>query len=145
MPPRPTRLPTTLRLGFGITPIKDEFNSFEIAIDFSRLLVQRNGIDSDPLPKSLITSWTEPGFNGVLRSTQTSVGFEYWYNKLIALRMGYFYEDPAYGNRKFMTFGAGIRYDIYGFDFSYDSASDLDSPLSDTLRFTLLIIWGGEN
>jgi hypothetical protein len=135
-------LPTTLRLGFGITPIKDEFNSFEIAIDFSRLLVQRNGIESDPLPKSLITSWTVPGLSGVLRSTQTSAGFEYWYNKLIALRMGYFYEDPAYGNRKFMTFGAGIRYDIYGFDFSYDSASDADSPLSDTLRFTLLIIWG---
>jgi hypothetical protein len=59
--------------------------------------------------------------------------------------MGYFYEDPDYGNRKFMTFGAGIRYDIYGFDFSYDSASDTDSPLSDTLRFTLLIIWGGAN
>jgi hypothetical protein len=67
---------------------------------------------------------------------------EYWYNKLIALRMGYFYEDPNYGNRKFMTFGAGIRYDIYGFDFSYISASDENSPLSDTLRFTLLIIWG---
>jgi len=138
-------LPTTLRLGFGFTPIKDEFNSFEIALDFSRLLVQRNGVNSDPLPKSLITSWTQPGLNGVLRSTQTSAGFEYWYNKLIALRMGYFYEDPGYGNRKFMTFGAGIRYDIYGFDFSYDSASDIDSPLSDTLRFTLLIIWGGDN
>ncbi|HTX19425.1 MAG TPA: PorV/PorQ family protein [Bacteroidota bacterium] len=136
-------LPTTLRLGFGIIPVKDEFNSLEIALDFSRLLVNREGAQSDPLPKSLITSWTSPGWNGVLRSTQTSVGMEYWYNKLIALRMGYFYEDPAYGDRKFMTFGAGIRYDIYGFDFSYDSTSDENSPLSDTLRFTLLIIWGG--
>lgn len=135
-------LPTSLRVGFGITPIKDEFNSFVIALDFARLLVHRNGAQSDPLPKSLITSWTGPGVNGVLRSTNTSVGFEYWYNKLIALRMGYFYEDPDYGNRKFMTFGAGIRYDIYGFDFSYISASDQNSPLSDTLRFTLLIIWG---
>jgi len=136
-------LPTNLRLGFGFTPVKDEFNSLEIALDFSRLLVNRHGAESDALPKSLITSWTDPGFNGVLRSTQTSVGFEYWYNKLIALRAGYFYEDPDYGDRKFMTFGAGIRYDIYGFDFSYDSASDENSPLSDTLRFTLLIIWGG--
>ena len=135
-------LPTTIRLGFGITPIKDEFNSLEFALDFARLLVNRHGSQSDPLPKSLVTSWTSPGLNGVLRSTNTSFGMEYWYNKLIALRMGYFYEDPNYGNRKFMTFGAGIRYDIYGFDFSYISASDENSPLSDTLRFTLLIIWG---
>ena len=138
-------LPTTIRLGFGFIPVRDEFNSLEIAIDFSRLLVNREGVQSDPLPKSLITSWTSPGWNNVLRSTQTSFGMEYWYNKLIALRMGYFYEDPAYGDRKFMTFGAGIRYDIYGFDFSYDSTSDQNSPLSDTLRFTLLILWGGTN
>jgi hypothetical protein len=109
--------------------------------------VQRSGKKSDALPKSLITSWTKPGIDKVIRSTNTSFGLEYWYGspKLIALRMGYFYEDPDFGNRKFMTFGAGIRYDNYGFDFSYISTSDENSPLSDTLRFTLLIIWGGAN
>jgi hypothetical protein len=138
-------LPTNLRVGFGFVPIKDEFNSLTIALDFSRLLVQRNGKQSDALPKSLITSWTKPGIDKIIRSTNTSFGLEYWYGspKLIALRMGYFYEDPDFGNRKFMTFGAGIRYDNYGFDFSYISTSDENSPLSDTLRFTLLIIWGG--
>lgn len=138
-------LPTNLRLGFAFVPVRDDFNSLTVALDFSRLLVQRSGKKSDPLPKSLITSWTKPGLSRVLRSTNTCVGLEYWYGspKLIALRMGYFYEDPDYGNRKFMTYGAGIRYDIYGFDFSYISTSDENSPLSDTLRFTLLIIWGG--
>ena len=70
---------------------------------------------------------------------------EYWYGapKLIALRIGYFYENPEFGNRKFLTFGAGIRYDIYGFDFSYISAGP-DHPLSDTIRFSLLIGWGGK-
>ena len=57
--------------------------------------------------------------------------------------LGYFYEHPEYGNRKFLTFGAGIRYDIYGFDFSYISAAD-NHPLSDTIRFSLLIAWGGD-
>jgi hypothetical protein len=42
-----------------------------------------------------------------------------------------------------MTFGAGIRYDVYGFDFSYISTSEQNHPLGDTLRFTLLISWGG--
>jgi hypothetical protein len=74
-----------------------------------------------------------------------SGGAEYWYGapRLLALRIGYFYENPNYGNRKFLTFGAGIRYDIYGFDFSYISASD-GHPLSDTIRFSLLIGWGGK-
>ncbi len=68
----------------------------------------------------------------------------YWFceTKLISLRFGYFYEHPDYGNRKFLTFGAGVRYDIYGFDFSYLSTVEENHPLSETLRFTPLIAWG---
>ena len=74
------------------------------------------------------------------------MGIEYWYGspRLIALRFGHFFEDPSFGNRNFWTFGAGIRYDIYGFDFSYISAAE-NHPLSDTIRFSLLIGWGGIN
>jgi hypothetical protein len=60
------------------------------------------------------------------------------------LRVGHFFEDPSFGNRNFWTFGAGIRYEIYGFDFSYISAAE-NHPLSDTMRFSLLIDWGGAN
>ncbi len=136
-------LPTQLRVGFGIIPMKDEFNSLTIAVDFSKLLVYRekNGA-SHELPKSLVTSFTRNSFNNNLKFITSSLGMEYWYNKLVALRMGYFYEDPKNGNRNFITFGAGLRYDIYGFDFSYISAKELNHPLSETLRFTLLILWG---
>jgi hypothetical protein len=41
-----------------------------------------------------------------------------------------------------MTFGAGLRYDIYGFDFSYISSIESNHPLDETLRFTILIGWG---
>ena len=58
------------------------------------------------------------------------------------MRAGFFYEDPRAGNRKFMTFGAGIRYDIYGFDFAYISAFEDQHPLGETLRFSLGINWG---
>lgn len=63
---------------------------------------------------------------------------------MFAVRGGYFYEDPDFGNRNFMTFGAGLRYDIYGFDFSYISTVGSDSenhPLDGTLRFSLVIGW----
>jgi hypothetical protein len=134
-------LPTDLRLGFGYKILDDDFNSLTGSLDFTRLLVRRysNGA-SDALPKSLFTAWGDGGVKQVV----VSGGMEYWYGapRLLAFRIGYFYENPQYGNRKFLTFGAGIRYNIYGFDFSYISASQ-DEPLSDTIRFSLLIAWGG--
>lgn len=136
-------LPTQLRVGLGIIPMKDEYNSLTIAIDFAKLLVYRepNGA-SHELPKSLITSFTGNSFDDNLKFINTSLGMEYWYDRKVALRMGYFFEDPKNGNRNFMTFGAGLRYDIYGFDFSYISSKEENHPLSETLRFTLLILWG---
>ncbi len=140
-------LPTQFRFGLGLYPVKDDYNSLAMDIDFARLLVYRHGVTSDPFYRAIITSWTGPSLNYVIRSFTTSVGAEYWYGnpKLIALRLGYFYEDPTMGGRNYMTYGAGIRYDIYGFDFSYYSSSDSNSPLSDTIRFTVLINWGGGN
>lgn len=135
-------LPTQMRLGFGIIPYEDEYNKFLISMDFSKLLVYRDSTGSDPLPKAMITSFTKPSFANVMKSIDRSVGLEYTYNKWIALRVGYYFEDPSFGNRNFLTFGAGIKYDIYGFDFSYISTKDETSPLADTLRFTLLVLWG---
>ena len=148
-------LPTNLRLGLGFQVVKSEYNNVTALIDFSRMLVRRYAADSigfangapvysdprvDDLPKSLFTAWGSGG----LKKVTIAGGLEYWYGqpKLFALRWGYFYEHPDFGNRKFMTFGAGIRYDIYGFDFSYLSAIEENHPLSETLRFSLLIRWG---
>jgi hypothetical protein len=154
-------LPTNLRLGFAYRIVKSQYNNITATVDFDRLLVRRyaevrdtvrnssgeilstnfQAAHVDNLPKSLITAW---GDNG-LRKVTAGGGLEYWYGDpgLIALRVGYFYEDPSFGGRKFLTFGAGLRYDIYGFDFSYISAPDV-SPLAGTLRFSLLVSWGGK-
>ncbi len=138
-------LPTQLRLGFAFVPYKDEYNRFTIVADFAKLMVYKDSTGvSDPLPKSLLTTFTGPSFSNVLKSINKSVGMEYSYNEWVSLRLGYYFEDPNFGNRNFLTFGAGIRYDIYGFDFSYISAKDENSPLSDTLRFTLLVLWGAK-
>ena len=136
-------LPTNLRIGFGYKLFDDEFNSLTYSVDFSRLLVRRRPDGtSDPFYKAIFSAW---GDGSALRKVNTSMGAEYWYGspKLIALRIGHFFEDPSFGNRNFTTYGAGIRYDIYGFDFSYISAED-NHPLSDTIRFSLLIGWGGQ-
>ena len=144
-------IPTNFRLGMAIQLVNDEFNSLTYTLDFSKLLVVRDTLGhSDPFYKAIFTAWSDQSFSEELRDIVTSMGLEYWYGTpgdfLFALRTGYFYEDPSYGNRKFITFGAGIRYDIYGFDFSYITTSVFPGgdthPLSDTLRFTVLIGWG---
>ena len=144
-------IPTNFRLGMAFQLVNDEFNSLLYTLDFSKLLVSRDTSGhSEPFYKAVFTAWGDQSFSEELRDIVTSMGLEYWYGTpgdfLFALRTGYFYEDPSYGNRKFITFGAGIRYDIYGFDFSYITTSVFPGgdthPLSDTLRFTVLIGWG---
>jgi hypothetical protein len=137
-------LPMNFRLGFAYDILQSDFNNLTYIIDFNKLLVRRNSKGTtDPFYRALYYSWVDKSFREELRDIVTTMGFEYWYGapKLIALRLGYFYEDPQYGNRKFMTFGAGLRYDIYGFDFSYIDAFEDKHPLGETLRFSLMITW----
>ncbi|MGB9773448.1 MAG: type IX secretion system outer membrane channel protein PorV [Bacteroidota bacterium] len=136
-------LPTNFRLGLAYKVITSDYNNLTAVLDVSKLLVS---VNRDPFYKAIFTAWADQPLRTELRTFITSGGLEYWYGspKLVGLRVGYFYEDPDFGNRRFMTFGAGIRYSIYGFDFSYIyTTSEEKHPLSDTLRFTLLISWGG--
>ncbi|MDP2303621.1 MAG: PorV/PorQ family protein [Ignavibacteria bacterium] len=144
-------IPTNFRLGFAYRVFSDEYNSLTFTLDFSKLLVNKDTTgQSDQFYKALFTSWSSKPLKEEIRDIVTSAGLEYWYSIpgefSFGLRSGIFYEDPSFGNRKFMTLGAGIRYDIYGFDFSYISTSVFkggeNHPLSDTLRFTLLVGWG---
>jgi hypothetical protein len=87
-------------------------------------------------------------FREEMREINFGVGMEYWYDKLFALRAGYFWEHELKGNRKFFTMGAGIRYNVFGLDFSYlmpayFGKSAQQSPLQNTLRFSLLLNFNG--
>ena len=72
-----------------------------------------------------------------LREINYCVGMEYWYNKLFAVRVGYFYEHPTKGNRQYFTLGAGLKYNVFGLDFAYLIPAQQRNPLENTLRFTL--------
>jgi len=150
-------IPTNFRLGFAYEIFDDEFNSLTYTLDFSKLLVTRGTkqivrgdstitvSDADEWYQAIFTAWGDEPFSQELRDVVTSMGLEYLYGTpgdfLFALRTGFFYEDPSYGNRKFLTFGAGIKYDIYSFDFGYITTSVFKNgenhPLSETLRFTI--------
>jgi hypothetical protein len=78
------------------------------------------------------------GFGEEMREFTHSVGMEYWYDKLVAFRAGYFYEAPSKGNRQFVSLGAGLRYNVFGIDFAYLIPTIQQHPLQNTLRFTLI-------
>jgi len=139
-------LPMNLSLGAAYKAITSEYNNLTVTAEVTRLLVARWDAKSDEFYEALYTTWTQGNISEQIRRFNSKIGMEYWYGspKLIAIRAGYFYEDPREGNRKFMTFGAGIRYDVYGFDFGYISTIQGEEPLDGTLRLTLSIGWGDD-
>ena len=67
-----------------------------------------------------------------------ALGAEYVYQDSFALRAGYFNENEFKGARKFFSLGAGFKYTTIDIDLSYlFSASKVQSPLENTLRFSL--------
>ena len=144
-------IPTNMRFGYAVTFDLDEYNRITFANDFNKMLIRRDSTGADAFYKAIFTAWQPINVNqgtlsdpnmqqlGVLQQLTIGTGLEYWYNQLFVLRTGYFYENPYNGNRQFLTFGAGLRYNIVGVDFSYIYALEENSPLANTMRFSLLL------
>jgi hypothetical protein len=77
---------------------------------------------------------SEGSFTNELESITHNIGFEYWYSNYFAIRAGYIYDKP--GKIHNPTFGVGIRYGLYGFDFGY-IYGEQGHPLENTMRFSL--------
>lgn len=137
-------IPTNLRLGTSLTTEIDAYNKVTFLLDLNKLMVPSPQFDTTSTTKGFIGgvfgSFADApdGFSEELKEWMVSAGVEYWYTEFLAARAGYFFESALKGNRKYMTFGLGIRYEEYGFDFAYLVPTGRNNPLQDTLRFTLL-------
>ena len=152
-------LPTNWRLGIANTLNLDQYNQLTFALDLNKLLVPTPPIrdadgniikgkdDNVSVPAGIFGSFTDApnGFSEEMQEITISPGIEYWYNKVFALRAGYYYQNPNKGGLHYFTLGTGLRYDIFAFDFSYIAASQQNSPLANTLRFTLMLNFGGSS
>lgn len=144
-------LPANMKLGGASTIIIDDYNQFTFALDFNKLMVPTNPIrdvngdiisGKDPfrsVPSGIIGSFADApgGFKEELKEIGISTGIEYTYNQQFAVRAGYFYENPEKGDRRYFTLGGGLKYNVFNLDFSYLIANVQNSPLANTLRFTL--------
>lgn len=83
------------------------------------------------------------GFSEELKEFTWALGAEYLYQDSFAFRLGYFNESEEKGARKFFALGAGFKYTTINIDLSYlFSASKIQSPLENTLRFSLTFNFG---
>jgi hypothetical protein len=157
-------IPTNFRIGPSLQINIDEFNSMTFTLDINKLLVPTppiyardtngqfvtdasgekeilKGMNPDvSVVNGMMQSWYDApnGFSEEMREFSFAVGVEYWYNKLFAIRGGFFYEDKTKGNRKFFTLGAGLKYNVFSLDFAYLIPLEQQNPLENTLRFSLL-------
>ena len=163
-------IPANIGLGAFYTKVFDENNKISFGLDFNKLMVptppryvDNSNPDSDSLNeiinadyrgKGVVNSWftsfadAPGGFEEELREVQLSLGTEYSYNDQFFARAGYFYEDKTKGNRKYFTLGLGIKYNVFGINFSYliPSGSGISrNPLSNTIRFGLVLDLNDDN
>ena len=153
-------IPTNLRIGSGIDFILDESNVLGINIEFSKLLVPSPIAfydENDNLYyrqpdvsflKGILESFGDApdGSKEELKEVTWAVGTEYKFGKNFALRTGYFNESIEKGSRRYLTFGAGFKYNNTNIDISYlSSTSQIRNPLENTLRFSLTFNFDGLN
>jgi hypothetical protein len=140
-------IPANLGLGFTWNKAFDEQNKITLGIDFNKLLVPT--FDGDPASTADLEAYRRKGvpgswfgsFSDFPGQANVSLGAEYWYNNQFAFRAGYFFEDKSRGNRRYFTAGLGLKYNIFGLNFSYLAPSGsgvTQNPLSNTLRFSVL-------
>lgn len=136
-------IPANMGLGGAYTKVFDESNKMTFALDLNKLLVPAFPLDSagreDYKGTTSMQGWGK-SFGDWPGSSNISAGVEYAYMSQFFARVGYFWETEQAGNRKYFTVGAGLKYNVFGLNFSYiiPSGSGVNqNPLSNTLRFGL--------
>ncbi len=152
----PAFIPTNLKLGTAFTFPLADYHNLTLSAEANKLLVparpRLTNYDNQEDYEQALQNWKDMssitgifksfsdapgGFKEELREINFSVGAEYSYNQQFFLRGGYFSENKYKGNRKYFGLGAGFALSVIKLDAAYMIATAQNSPLDQTLRFTL--------
>jgi len=146
----PAYLPANLKIGTTFTFPLADYNNLTIGLDANHLLVpakpRLTDYEDNLAYEDALQEWKDKSsISGIFDSFKDnfakritySVGAEYAYNQQFFLRGGYYYESKFAGNRQYFGMGAGFSLSVLRIDASYMIATAQDSPLDQTLRFTL--------
>jgi hypothetical protein len=134
-------LPTTLRLGGGLSYTASGQHKLNVTAEAGKLLVPTpapgRNVNQKPYLEGVIQSFSDApgGFKEEMQEIVVAMGAEYWYRDRFALRGGYYAENKTKGNRKFFTTGAGVRIlKHYSIDFAYLIPTDAGSPMKNMYK-----------
>ena len=145
-------IPTNFGAGIGYRIQPNKYHEVGVYADFNKLLVPTpDTIDNNndgiadfkqySSMKGMFKSIGDApgGFKEEMREWTMGIGAEYWYDHIFAVRAGYFLEAKDKGNRKFVSMGVGVKYSVFGLDFSYliPTGGAARNPLDNTFRFSL--------
>lgn len=152
----PAFLPTNLRLGTAFTFPLADYHNLTLSVDANKLLVPTKprlaDYENQQEYEEALQKWKDEssisgifksfhdapgGFKEELREITYSIGAEYAYNQQFFLRAGYYHENKYKGNRQYFGLGAGFALNVLRLDAAYMIATAQNSPLDQTLRFTL--------
>lgn len=148
-------VPTNMKIGASLMYPVTEVSTFSFSLDMNKLLVptpplQKTDESNDDyrvryqkyLDKSAIggifSSFGDAdSFSEELKEIMWSFGVEYDYDSKFKVRSGYFYENKMKGNRQYLAFGAGFKFNMFQLDAAYMVSTRTNNPLDQTLRLSL--------
>lgn len=166
-----TPIPTNLRFGGRFEFCFNDHHSLSWNMDMNKLLVPSSPVIGEDTatgntvvlfgmeaPRSVLGGMVQSFYDapGVLRSDGSrsvfleemheiaySIGVEYNFDDLLAVRSGYFNEHSTKGNRKYLTLGLGVKNRLFSLDINYlYPTNGLNSPLAHTFRITFICEFG---
>jgi hypothetical protein len=140
-------VPTNFKAGFAAIRTIDAHNKYTLTADINKLMIptptkDASGklIQASTAIGGILGSFGDApdGLGEELKEVNLSLGGEYIYNDMFAVRGGYHFENADKGGRKYFTAGFGVRLEKkYGLDFAYLIPATGGSPLAQTLRLSL--------
>lgn len=146
----PAFLPANMKLGAAFTFPLADYHNLTLSVDANHMLVPAKPRLSDYTDQqsyeTALQDWKDrSSISGIFKSFDKdwtkriteSIGAEYAYNQQFFLRAGYYHETKYHGDRQYFGLGAGFALNMLKIDASYMIATAQNSPLDQTLRFTL--------
>jgi len=135
-------LPANAGIGAAYTKKFEGEHKLTFGIEANKLLVPSAPATEaemqDYYNKGVMQSWSESFGNTAYK---LGAGVEYTYNDMFNLRVGYTFDGDDIGNSKYITAGAGLKYECFGLNFAYlmpSGATKTQSAMANTLRFGLV-------